>query len=131
MPPLQQLGAGDILEFGAGSGTLASDLLLALEELDSLPKRYLILELSPDLRQRQRETVASRVPHLLSRVEWLEGLPELGFRGVVLANEVLDAMPVQRFRIAAGEVSEQVVSWEDEALSPTGSSPHHRNLRLR
>ncbi len=113
-PLLKQLGSADILEFGAGSGALAADLLMALEQLGSLPEHYFILELSPDLRARQHETLASRVPGLLSRVEWLDSLPEPGFRGVVLANEVLDAMPVQRFRIADGEVSEQMVGWEDD-----------------
>ncbi len=85
---------GSILEFGAGRGVMASDILLHLEQLDCLPERYYIVDLSPDLRQRQRETIAARAPHLLSRVEWLAQLPAAGFRGVVLANEVLDAMPV-------------------------------------
>ncbi|MEJ1295902.1 MAG: SAM-dependent methyltransferase [Candidatus Sedimenticola sp. (ex Thyasira tokunagai)] len=114
VPLLERLGGADILEFGAGSGALATDLLIALEQLGSLPEHYFILELSPDLRARQQETLASRAPELLPRVEWLDGLPESGFRGVVLANEVLDAMPVQRFRIADGEVSEQMVGWEDD-----------------
>ncbi|MCW8975759.1 MAG: SAM-dependent methyltransferase, partial [Sedimenticola sp.] len=65
---LQDLGDGEILEVGAGSGVLAADLLLALEKLGSLPRRYLILDLSPDLQQRQRETIAQRVPHLIDRV---------------------------------------------------------------
>ncbi len=82
-----------ILEAGAGSGALAADLLLELERQGTLPERYLILELSADLRQRQGETLNLRAPHLAARVAWLERLPER-FSGLVLGNEVLDAMPV-------------------------------------
>ena len=84
---------GDVLEIGAGSGKLASDLLLELERLESLPERYLILELSADLKARQFDTLAARAPHLLQRVSWLDRLPE-HVSGVMLGNEVLDAMPV-------------------------------------
>ncbi len=117
------LGGGDILELGPGSGLMACDILLRLDELDCLPDRYLLLELSPELRQRQRETVARRAPHLLQRLRWLEGLPA-GLRGVVLANEVLDAMPVHRFQIGArGAVCEVCVrrtagGWEDWVSPP-------------
>ena len=82
-----------ILEAGAGSGALAADLLLELEQQGTLPDRYLILEISADLRRRQGETLNSRAPHLAPRVAWLEHLPE-SFSGLVLGNEVLDAMPV-------------------------------------
>jgi SAM-dependent MidA family methyltransferase len=84
---------GEVLEVGAGSGKLAADLLLELERLGALPERYLILELSGELKARQRDTIATRAPHLLERVSWLDQLPD-GFSGVVLGNEVLDAMPV-------------------------------------
>jgi SAM-dependent MidA family methyltransferase len=97
---LDRLDGGDILEIGAGSGALAVQVLAALERSAALPGRYLILELSPDLKERQRGLVSERLPRLLERVHWLERLPE-SFRGVVLANEVLDAMPVHRFRVAA------------------------------
>jgi len=98
---LLQGGLPDILEVGAGSGALAASLLLRLEELDALPDHYQILELSADLRERERDTLAARVPHLLERVEWLNQLPP-GFEGVVVANEVLDAMPVEIVRWEAG-----------------------------
>jgi SAM-dependent MidA family methyltransferase len=111
---LAEMGGGDLLEFGAGSGVLAVDLLLELEVLGSLPDRYLILEISPDLKQRQLETLEARAPHLLQRVDWLEHMPAQGFRGVVLANEVLDAMPVHRFRIEADGVREGFVRWAGE-----------------
>lgn len=85
--------APQIIEVGAGSGRLAADLLLALEQQNALPERYQILDLSPDLRARQFDTLATHAPHLLARVEWLDALPNQ-FSGVVLGNEVLDAMPV-------------------------------------
>ncbi len=94
---------GDVLEFGAGSGRLAVDVLRELEALDALPERYLILELSPDLRQRQQQLVAAEIPHLGEKVQWLERLPQQRLRGVVVANEVMDAMPVQRFRVSSGD----------------------------
>jgi len=106
---LAETTAGDLLEFGAGTGAMAAGVLAELELLGALPERYLILELSPDLQMRQQETLEQRVPHLQHKVQWLQAMPAPGFRGVVLANEVLDAMPVQRFRIEAGKVREQFV----------------------
>lgn len=96
---LMGLGGGDLLEFGAGSGALAAELLHALAASESLPEHYLILELSPDLVERQRALIAQRAPAHCDRVRWIKQLPAR-WRGVMLANEVLDAMPVQRFRIA-------------------------------
>ncbi len=81
-----------ILEVGAGTGRLAADLLASLGARNALPDRYLILDLSGDLRARQRETIAAALPELIDRVEWLDRLPEQ-FSGAVVANELLDAMP--------------------------------------
>lgn len=111
-------GGGDVLEFGAGSGVMAADLLLELEQAGCLPGHYYIVELSPELQQRQRQTLSQKAPHLLSRVQWLQQLPEGGFCGVILANEVLDAMPVQRFRINSGKVLELCVGPGDEESGP-------------
>lgn len=88
---------GDILELGAGLGTMAADILLELAALECLPGRYRILEVSADLAERQRARIAQLPPELAQRVEWLDRWPERAMRGVVLANEVLDAMPVKRF----------------------------------
>ena len=93
--PLLRDGLPAILEVGAGSGALAASLLGELERLDALPERYEILEVSADLRERERDTLTRSVPHLIERVSWLNGLPP-AFRGVVIGNEVLDAMPVER-----------------------------------
>ncbi|MEW6165835.1 MAG: SAM-dependent methyltransferase [Pseudomonadota bacterium] len=81
-----------LLEVGAGSGRLAADLLLALETLDALPVQYAILELSGELRARQRQTLAEIAPRLAERVVWLDALPDR-FSGCVVANELLDALP--------------------------------------
>ena len=105
---LAGLGLEDVLEIGAGSGALAADLLLELESLGRAPRRYLILELSPDLRDRSRATLAARAPHLLERVAWLNGLPP-AFTGVVIGNEVLDAMPARIVRREGGGLSEMGV----------------------
>lgn len=107
---------GDILEFGAGSGVMAADILAELQRLDCLPEHYYILEVSADLRQRQQQMIEAKVPQLLERVSWLDALPEAGFCGVVLANEVLDAMPVHRFRIHEGEPHELHVVWDGKAF---------------
>jgi SAM-dependent MidA family methyltransferase len=98
---LGRLGGGDILELGPGSGALAVQVLGRLRDLDTLPTRYLMLEPSPDLRERQGRALAGRLPDLAGRCQWLDRLPE-GFRGIILANEVLDAMPVHRFRVGEG-----------------------------
>jgi SAM-dependent MidA family methyltransferase len=108
-----------ILEFGAGSGIMAADIFKELERLDCLPTQYFILEVSADLQKRQRETLQAQVPQLLDRVQWLEGLPSQPLRGVILANEVLDAMPVQRFRLDEREVSEFYVGLANSNNNPS------------
>jgi len=88
-------GNNSILEFGAGSGILATQILFELGRLNNLPEKYYILELSAELKQRQKETINKVVPELLDRVVWLNTFPD-HFSGVVIANEVLDAMPAKR-----------------------------------
>jgi SAM-dependent MidA family methyltransferase len=107
---LQSLGGGDVLELGAGSGAMAAAMLAEFETLQCLPGRYLILDVSADLRERQRETLVRAVPHLLERVRWLDRLPD-SLVGVVVANEMLDAMPVERFVVRDGQVMELGVEW--------------------
>ena len=99
--------APHILELGAGSGKLAADMLGELERLGSLPDSYAILEVSADLRARQQALLKTRLPHLLERVHWLDALPEK-FSGAIVANEVLDALPVH------------LVHWRDSALTERG-----------
>ncbi len=120
---LTRLGGGDLLEFGAGSGALAVQLLRGLESADVLPDRYKLLEPSPDLQERQRTLIREKLPHLAARCDWLTTLPE-GFRGVLIANEVLDAMPVHRFQIGEdAEVKEVFVTERDGRLAEIADRP--------
>jgi SAM-dependent MidA family methyltransferase len=128
-PLLAELGGGDILEAGAGSGALAADLLLELDALGALPARYLILELGAELRARQAETLRQRAPQFLQRVHWLDALPS-GVRGVVLANELLDALPVERFKITEAGIKRQDVAWENEGFA-WRERPADESLRER
>ena len=109
---LAQLGGGDLLEVGAGTGRMAVDLLRELEVQVQLPDRYLILERSGDLRERQHELLLREVPHLLELVHWLDAPPAEAWRGMLIANEVLDALPVTLFGWRRSEVVEYGVSWE-------------------
>jgi SAM-dependent MidA family methyltransferase len=108
---LTELKGGDILELGAGSGVMAADILLEMQSLQCLPNRYLILEVSADLRERQRATLSAKAPDLLERVQWLDALPS-DLIGVVLANEVLDALPVQRFCKRGDQINAVGVTWQ-------------------
>lgn len=101
--------APTVMEVGAGSGRLAADLLPALAALGQCPDRYLILELSGELRARQHETIAAAAPGLLDRVAWLDRLPE-AFSGCVVANELLDAMPVHAMAWRDGGLMERGVT---------------------
>jgi SAM-dependent MidA family methyltransferase len=82
----------EIIECGAGSGRLACDLLRTLADLDCLPQRYCILETSADLRARQQALLKQDLPQLASRVIWIDTMPA-AIDALVIANEVLDAMP--------------------------------------
>jgi len=114
MPVLRQT-EGEVLELGAGSGKLAVDVLGELERLDALPSRYCILEVSADLRARQQERLAHALPHLADRVHWLDALPD-HFSGVMLGNEVLDALPVELLHWTDSEPMQRGVSLEGEAF---------------
>lgn len=105
-------GQGCILEVGAGSGRLAAQLLDSLAQRAALPARYCILELSADLRQRQRELLARMVPQWVDRVEWLDTLPQ-DFRGFIVGNEVLDAMPCALVHYTENGWLERGVVWRD------------------
>ena len=106
---LQQMERGNIIELGAGSGRLAVALLKRLQQLEQLPERYFILELSASLQQRQQQLIQQQIPELQDRIHWLDSLPEQKINAIVIANEVLDAMPVQRFTIQQGTVNKIVV----------------------
>ncbi len=112
---LSASGGGDILEVGAGSGMMAAEVLNELGTLNQLPRHYQILEVSADLRERQLATLTARAARHLARVSWLDELPA-AVRGVIVANEVLDALPVDRFRIRSGRLKALGVSWQQDRL---------------
>lgn len=140
-PVLRALGGGAMFfELGGGSGAFACDVLQAMAERDALPTRYEILEPSADLRQRQRQRVSTTLaPELAARVHWRDAPPEQPWRGVLFANEVLDALPTPRFQLRDGEVLEVHVACADdgrfiEALRPAdallGSAVRHAERYL-
>jgi SAM-dependent MidA family methyltransferase len=100
----------EILELGAGTGRMAVTILESLAEIGVLPERYAILEVSADLAERQRARVEQLPLELRQRVVWLDQFPRKLLRGVILANEVLDALPVQRFVVRSGKAYELGVS---------------------
>ncbi len=111
---LKNCTSPNILEFGPGRGTMAAELLLQLERLEQLPETYFCLELSPDLAARQQDKINEVCPHLAARVSWLTALPEKPFEGVILANEVLDAMPVHLFSLSSAGIEERFVTWSHD-----------------
>ena len=101
LPLLQELPGAEIIELGAGTGRLAFDVLHELARQGVLPARYGILEVSPDLRARQQALLATLPPELAQRVHWLDAPPVAPWRGVLLANEVLDALACELFTLSA------------------------------
>jgi SAM-dependent MidA family methyltransferase len=118
---MDQVG-GDILELGPGSGLFAADLYGELKSVGKAPGRYRLLEVSPDLRERQRQVIAARFPGDLDRFEWIDALPDR-IRGMVIANEVLDVVPFDIVHREHGELRERGVivteagfAWDDVGL---------------
>lgn len=107
---LSLLDSPVILEFGAGTGALCVALLERLEQLNCLPQTYYILELSAHLRHCQKEQVLQKIPHLADKVRWLDQWPTSPFNGIIIANEVLDAMPIHRFLVEEESVLESYIS---------------------
>ena len=103
-----------IVEYGAGSGRLACDLLRLLQQVERLPVAYWIVEPSPSLRTRQHAACAGLSAELRARLRWCDAHPPVSVRGVVLANEVLDAMPVERCIVEAGRWRELAVALDGE-----------------
>ncbi|MHB1949458.1 MAG: class I SAM-dependent methyltransferase [Gammaproteobacteria bacterium] len=129
-PIFAKLGTGDLLELGAGSGKFAKDFLLESEKLNCLPQHYYILEVSAELRERQKQLLIQHCPHLIERIIWLDTLPS-DFCGVIFANEVMDAMPVHCFQITNTAVKERCVRWDNDHFVWHLSSPTSPELSTR
>lgn len=122
---LARIGDGDIVEYGAGSGRLAADLLPALVAAGQTPRRYRIVEVSAALRAEQQAGLEAHAPALAGGVEWLDGPPDAAWQGVVLANEVMDALPVERFQVAGADcaalgviATDQGFAWQARPADP-------------
>ncbi len=116
-----------VLELGAGSGKLAVTLLKTLEKRQKLPDHYYILDVSSEMQQRQKQAIKESIPHLLDRVVWLQHWPEKQ-KVVVIANEMLDAMPVERFLYHNGSLMMQMVT-EKEGQLVFDYSPASRQIK--
>ncbi|MEL6710437.1 MAG: SAM-dependent methyltransferase [Pseudomonadota bacterium] len=125
---LAVIGQGNLLEFGAGTGRLAASLLRHLHTLDQLPERYLILDTSPDLRAQQHAYLQQTIPDLMPRVTWLDRLPTTNWRGIILANELLDALPVHRVHYTGTEWLEEFVTWQQGRFEPVSGPLHSPGL---
>ncbi len=114
-PVLAALGAqAEVLELGGGSGAFAEAAIRALDAAGAMPRRYAILEPSADLRERQGERLRQALtPRQFARVAWVDRPPEQAWRGVLFANEVIDALPATRFTLHQGEVFEEHVDCDD------------------
>ncbi len=129
------LSGGDVLELGAGTGALAASVLPALQELAALPQHYYILEVSADLRARAQQRLGGLPAALRERVRWLDTMPAAPIAGVVLANEVADALPFKRFAVEDGAVLECGVGLSAagrliEADRPAGAELRAQVLRI-
>lgn len=117
---LAKVNGGDILEFGAGSGVMAADILCHLYKINQLPAHYFIMEVSASLKAQQYETIQQKVPAYIDQVVWLTSLPEKPITGVILANEVLDAMPVAL--VAVNDSDEALALIEKDDISDAAVS---------
>ena len=127
---LQRVG-GDVLELGPGSGTMAADIYQSLKEQGVLPERYLMLEVSPDLRERQRDLLEKRFGiHEMSRFVWIDRLPDK-IRGFVVANEVLDVVPCSIVHRKRGEMMESGVVLTDAGFALDDQALPEGELRRR
>lgn len=117
----------DLLEIGAGSGKLAVDLLQALQVSDCLPQRYRIVEKSPALRHRQQALFGAL--DLPVMIEWLDDFPDKPWQGIVVANEVLDALPVEHFRVNANGIERMAVTHDTDNHLQWSTLPPNKTLQ--
>ncbi len=109
------LPLANIVEFGAGSGIMAADILLHLEKLNLLPQQYYIVDISPTLKKRQQATWQRHCPHLLNKVSWVDVMPN-DIDAIVLLNEILDAMPVEQFVKTVSGFQQRFIAAADAEL---------------
>ncbi|MBX3708261.1 MAG: SAM-dependent methyltransferase [Gammaproteobacteria bacterium] len=122
-----KIGTTNILELGAGTGKLAYDLLSALDKNACLPDHYYIYEISLGLRKKQQAFLQAKCPNYFPRIHWLDTLPR-HFVGTIIANEVLDALPITCFRIENDDIKERCISWEKKGFAWQVTTPANKLL---
>jgi SAM-dependent MidA family methyltransferase len=113
---LRGLSLPVIMEMGAGTGQFCFDVMLALDDLQKLPNEYVIVEISADLKQVQQQKIAELPAHLRDKVEWLNQPPEESFEGIIFANEVIDALPVEIFKTVEQNYQRLMLAFENNKL---------------
>lgn len=111
-----QMGHAEVIEFGAGSGQFAIDFINAMKRGKHHIDRYIIIELSDSLKSQQRQRIQAALPHDADKFSWLDCVPD-AFSGVVIANEVLDALPCHAFTITKGELFERGVVMKKDGFA--------------
>jgi SAM-dependent MidA family methyltransferase len=120
-----------IVEIGAGTGKMAADLLRALESFGVLPCRYILVEVSEALREQQKANLQKWVPHLMHLIEQRDQLPSEPIEGIILANEVMDVLPIHRFFVSQAGLQELYVGWEGSQFIWRPGDPSTAYLRAR
>jgi SAM-dependent MidA family methyltransferase len=120
-----------IVELGAGTGQFCCDCLLALERQNALPEKYYILEVSADLQDRQKQKIKALPEHLCKRVQWIQQPLSQAYKGIIFANEVLDALPVELFRMHNGSYQQLRVIWDEGFKKQWQSMPTELNQQLQ
>ena len=115
-PILDHYQSPSIIEIGAGTGKLAFDIMTQLNDYQVNFDRYYILELSADLKERQQSMLSHLPTKTLNKIVWLDSIPVDSIDGVIIANEVIDALPFTRFKSQNGQVYELGISVEDNQL---------------
>ncbi|MEZ5471592.1 MAG: SAM-dependent methyltransferase [Marinicella sp.] len=114
---LRKLSSPILMELGAGTGQFCFDILQALDALQVLPEKYCIVEISADLQRVQQQKLSQLPDHLNSKIHWLERPPEKEFEGIIFANEVIDALPVEIFKKAENKYLRLMLGSENQQLS--------------
>ena len=119
-----------VIEIGAGNAQMACDILSHLKKHQALPSKYYILEISPTLQKRQQEKISQCHPEYVENVVWLAGNPDTPIHGTLIANEIIDSLPVHRFHIDKNyQILEQGVKVdENQQLQLAFNTPQSPNL---
>ena len=116
LPAIRKYKKPSILEIGAGSGKLAFDIINHLNNRNVELDYYYILEISGDLKERQKRTLSQLPKGIQVKIRWLDKVPEEGIEGAVIANEVIDALPFERFKIIDNDIVQIGITFKGSQL---------------